>query len=802
MSDQTIEEQLSRFWLFQGFSQEELAQIAGFVKEKRFVVDETLFRQGDAPGFFYLVEAGAVEETSKDEKGAVSLHRRAEVGDVGGHRSLMASTPCHATAVVVRAARLLVIDADKFSTLLARFPRLQERLQRRHVVNRLLAIPLFSSFSLEQLLHVADMLRVVEYPAGQTIFPQGVPADDFYVIDSGQVKEEAVGSVPGAQPWPKYFTAGSFFGRYALLNKTTRRATATAVTDVKLFRFSTDAFHWLWKAHPAFKKALKRHDVLSCLRQSGAFSKLTDKELQHLAGYVGLAYLRPGSTLYRQGQLDPTLYFLYEGEAISRARDEQGKERPCGYLKTGDRVGESSLFLKEPRDVTVEATIGTTWFYLNREDLDQFLAQHPNIATKVVPREEVTVRRKLKRFEWMTPEEHVILERRRHWFFLLYRLAWPTLLLLVSLALFPLGSLWHVVGWGLVAWATVWMLWRFIDWTNDFYVVTTSRVVHREKELLVREKRDESPLDKIQNVNVDRGLVGNLFGFGNVIIGTAAVAGAARVTFTYLAEPEQVKERIFEQMARARAGERVEVQQTIREKLEASVGAGFHPEVPRPAVPSPTAASPAAAPRPSIGDRLGKIALLWPWWTEKRTDGQVIWRKHWIRLAARAWQPFLAVLVLLSLLVLYVTQVGTAQLWILLLLGVLFLPAAGWLWWAVVNWGNDQYILTDDRLIDIEKWPLGLRTLRTDTIFDKIQNVSFEIPDPLATLLNYGSVLIYTAGAEGRLTFHYVPKPGKVQAEIFHRLTIYEDRQRRAQREERWVDLPEWFAVYDETRRS
>jgi CRP-like cAMP-binding protein/membrane protein YdbS with pleckstrin-like domain len=801
MTDQTIEERLNRFWLFQGFSQEELAQVAGFVEAKTVTAGETLFRQGDLAGSFYLVEAGAVVETGKNEKGAVVLHRRAEVGDVVGHRPLMAGTPCPATAAAVQSGCLLAIRADNFKTLLARFPRLQERLQRTDVVNRLLAIPLFSGFSQEQLFDVADLLRVVEYPAGQTIFLQGVPADDFYVIDSGQVKEQATGSVPGTQTWPKYFTAGSFFGRYALLNKTTRRATATAVTDTKLFRFSADAFYWLCKLQPAFRRALKRHDVLGYLRQSGPFSKLTERELKHLAGYVGLAYLRPGFILYRQGQLDPTFYILYEGEAIIHAHDEQGKERPRGYLTAGDRVGESSLFLKEPRDVTVEATTGTTWFYLNRADLDRFLAQYPDTAAHIVPREEVTVRRRLKRFAWMTLEEHVILRRRRHWFFLVYRISWPILLLLPALAVSPLGFPWRAIGWGLAAWAIVWLVWRVIDWTNDFYVVTTSRVVHREKELLVRERRDESPLDKIQNVNVDRGLVGNLFGFGDVVIGTAAVAGAARVMFTYVAEPEQVKERIFEQMTRVRAGERVEVGQTIREKLEASVGVGIHPEVPRPAVPSPDPASPPPAPRSRIWDRLGKMTVRLPWWTEKRADSQVIWRKHWIRLFARTWKPSLAVLGLLILLFLYVTQVEPPQLWVIILLGILLLPTSGWFWWHAINWGNDQYILTDDRLIDIEKWPLGLRTMRTDTMFDRVQNVSFVIPHPLATLLNYGIVVIYTAG-EGRLEFLYVPRPGKVQAEIFRRLTVYQEGQRRQQREDRWVDLPEWFAIYDETRRS
>jgi hypothetical protein len=109
---------------------------------------------------------------------------------------------------------------------------------------------------------------------------------------------------------------------------------------------------------------------------------------------------------------------------------------------------------------------------------------------------------------------------------------------------------------------------------------------------------------------------------------------------------------------------------------------------------------------------------------------------------------------------------------VLLLLGF-------WLWWGYANWGNDQYIVTNDRIIDIEKLPLGFRSQRTETTFDKIQNVSYKIPNPLATILDYGTVIIHTAGPEGKLTFEWVLHPRQVQAEIFRRLGTYNENKRR-----------------------
>jgi hypothetical protein len=87
------------------------------------------------------------------------------------------------------------------------------------------------------------------------------------------------------------------------------------------------------------------------------------------------------------------------------------------------------------------------------------------------------------------------------------------------------------------------------------------------------------------------------------------------------------------------------------------------------------------------------------------------------------------------------------------------------------------------------------------TTFDKVQNVNYKIPNPLATLLDYGTVSIYTAGGEGKLDFTSVKSPKKVQTEVFRRLTAYQTRQRRQELDDQQSDLPIWFSVYEERRR-
>jgi CRP-like cAMP-binding protein len=794
-------ERLSQFWVLDGFSESELGQVGHFVQEMTFPPGATLFEQGDVPAFFYLLERGEVQEIGKDADGVDIQHRRTEAGDYVGHRPLMDDTPCQTTAQVSQGVGALVINADDFKTLLAMFPRLEARLRRIEVVNRLLAIPLFGEFSEEQLFHVADLVRLVFFPAGQIIFHQGEPADAFYVIDTGQVVERAVGQVPGQQAWPKYLSAGSFFGRYALLSNTTRRATAEAGSDVDLFRLNADAFHWLRELQPSFERNLKRHSVIEYLRRSRLSSELTDEELKHLAGYVGLAHYRPGDTLYRQGEVDPTLYVLYEGEAIVRARDEDGNERPVDYLAPGNAVGESSLFLGDARDVTVEATTLANWFYLTRTDLDQFLQQHQDLVETMVPREEVRARWRLDRPTWLEHDEQVVMRYRRHWFRLVSRLVLPFFFFSLAVFLIPWAAALTILGFVLLGLVVLWSGWILLDWLNDYYYVTTARVAHREKTLLIRETRDETPLDKIQNINIDRHFVGNILGFGTLVIDTAAAIGASRVTFDYLQDPEILRDEVFVQMDRALAGESVQMRRAIRDKLEDTIRIGIRPTVPRPAVPSPALDPEPTPASPSVLKRVDDATLGRVFWIEKVMDDRIIWRKHWIRLLARIWLPVLAVSASLLASVAFFWFAGGSSLIVSMLLLSLLAGSSLWLWWNWVDWGNDQYIVTDDRIIDVEALPAGFRRRTTETQFDRIQNVSFEIPNPIATLFNYGTVAIFTAGLEGKLDFEWVPDPRRVQAEIFRRLSAYEEAQRTQQREERWSDLPQWFAVYEDTYR-
>lgn len=71
------------------------------------------------------------------------------------------------------------------------------------------------------------------FKAGEIIFRQGYPADNAYVVESGQV--EIFKETPGASDERiAVLDAGQMFGEYGVLDDAPRSASARALTDVTL----------------------------------------------------------------------------------------------------------------------------------------------------------------------------------------------------------------------------------------------------------------------------------------------------------------------------------------------------------------------------------------------------------------------------------------------------------------------------------------------------------------------------------------------------------------------------------------
>ena len=72
-----------------------------------------------------------------------------------------------------------------------------------------------------------------KYKAGEIVFRQGYPADNAYVIESGQV-EIFQELADGKEEHVATLGAGQMFGEYGVLDDAPRSASARAVEDTTL----------------------------------------------------------------------------------------------------------------------------------------------------------------------------------------------------------------------------------------------------------------------------------------------------------------------------------------------------------------------------------------------------------------------------------------------------------------------------------------------------------------------------------------------------------------------------------------
>jgi hypothetical protein len=159
-------------------------------------------------------------------------------------------------------------------------------------------------------------------------------------------------------------------------------------------------------------------------------------------------------------------------------------------------------------------------------------------------------------------------------------------------------------------------------------------------------------------------------------------------------------------------------------------------------------------------------------------------RKHWI--TNLGWMGLVAVMILAPLLL--------GRLPFLELMPLRFQFMSLILWYLLttavalegfLSWFFDAFVITDERIIDIDFKNLIYKNI-TATKIDNIEDVTYTVSGALPSMLNYGTVLVQTAGAGIRISpedatasieIRDTPKPAKV-ARLINELILEEEQEK------------------------
>ena len=124
--------------------------------------------------------------------------------------------------------------------------------------------------------------------------------------------------------------------------------------------------------------------------------------------------------------------------------------------------------------------------------------------------------------------------------------------------------------------------------------------------------------------------------------------------------------------------------------------------------------------------------------------------------------------------------------------------AACWFAWLWADWRNDHYVVTPDRLIEIEQLPLGLRQQVSEAALDRVQDIRYRVPHPLAWALDYGDVEVHTAGETTPFIFRGIARPRQLAATIDEHVTAFRLDQEAARHRQLREEFAQWLLAYEQ----
>lgn len=105
--------------------------------------------------------------------------------------------------------------------------------------------------------------------------------------------------------------------------------------------------------------------------------------LSPLLARISLVRIRVGSVLYRQGEQGASLHVVLTGRLQVRVGMPDGSERIVAYPQPGDTVGEMAVLSGNCRAATIVAVRDSTLAMIDRSDIDDLMARHPDVFSNV-----------------------------------------------------------------------------------------------------------------------------------------------------------------------------------------------------------------------------------------------------------------------------------------------------------------------------------------------------------------------------------------------------------------------------------
>jgi hypothetical protein len=529
------------------------------------------------------------------------------------------------------------------------------------------------------------------------------------------------------------------------------------------------------------------NQIFTFLHDHFLFKYLSDEELGQILPLLNPISLAEGEVLYRSGFPGRNFFLVVSGKVL--LEDQAGKKL---VISSRGHFGSQDLDSGQERSETAMALEETTLLAVNRRGYFALLSAYPSIKSRLSAMKLSEKIFQKNEFTWIGDEEIVRFIDRKHINVLFGQLLLPLLFLIISI----IGAILLQVNIGIFLAVTIsisalWGIWLWLDWKNDFYLVTNERAAWVEKVIWLHDQRREVPLQSILSVNIASSQLQRLFGYGDVIIRTYT----GNIPMRNTAHPEVLLDLIADAQERAKAlsrqTDRENINQAIRNRL--GLDGSENPLQDEPDFTDLTMEG-----GPQLTESITPLQEFFNLFRARyELNGVITYRKHAFILLRNSWWLWL---LFIMLLVAFFARMVALITWpnlsvITLLMGVILLGLA----YAFADWANDRFQITDKQVLDLDRKPFGRETKRS-ALLENILSLDYRRENIIQRIFNYGTVAINVGDTQ--LDFEYVARPVSVQNEIFERYNAVIRENELAESRRRRDDMVEFLAAYHEENKT
>ena len=523
--------------------------------------------------------------------------------------------------------------------------------------------------------------------------------------------------------------------------------------------------------------------IYSFLHEHFLFKYLTDEELGQILPLFKPIVLEKGEVLYRTGFPGRNFFLIVSGQIIL-----QDDNQNSSVINAKGHFGEQAIYKEGLRSETAQALEKSVILAVNKRGFLAILSAYPSIKSRISGMKISDSILQNHEFPWIGPDETVRFVDRKHINVFYTQLLLP----LVFLILTGIGAVLLNLNLGLFLPITflifcLWSVWLWLDWRNDFYLVTSERAAWVEKVIWLHDQRREVPLQSILSVNISTNQIQRLFGYGDVIIRTYT----GNIPMRNTAHPKMLLDLISEaqEIAKTRAHriETANINQTIRTRLGLS-GNSTSPET------APEFTDLEMEGGPQLTETITPLQeFINLFHARYELNGVINYRKHIFVLIRNSWWLLLAFAGLgISFFARLVGLLTYPSLPLILILFAVDLAALGYVF---ADWANDRFQITDKYIIDLDRKPFGRETKRS-ALLENVLSVDYKRENIIQRLFDFGTVVINVGDIQ--LDFEHVAHPINVQNEIFERYNSAVKQKELDDAHRRRDDMVEFLAAYHE----